>query len=73
MSLKAILDNAVMPSDVKAPDILYDGNRLFIKGIDVSDICVGFRADISGGSVNTVTVTFSNVDAVIKKVEPRIL
>lgn len=56
-------------TDGTAPlaDIICDGKKLFIKGTDVSDICTEFHAEVRGGAVNKVTITFENVDVVIRK------
>lgn len=59
--------NAGTPPNGKAPDILYDGKRLLIKGTDVSDICTELQAEVRGGEPNKVTVTFTNVNVVIQK------
>lgn len=57
-------------TDGTAPlaDIIYDGRRLLIKGIDVSDICTDLHAEVRGGEPNKITITFENVNVVIQKV-----
>lgn len=62
MDLKQVTDGTAPPAD-----IVYDGERLLIKGTDVSDICTELHAEVRGGAVNKVTVTFENVDVVIQK------
>lgn len=62
MDLKQITDSTALPTD-----ILYDGEKLFIKGTDVSDICTELQAEVRGGEPNKVTLTFSNVDVIVRK------
>lgn len=58
-------------TDGTAPlaDIICDGRRLLIKGIDVSDICTNLHTEVRGGEPNNVTITFENVNIVIQKAQ----
>lgn len=62
MDLKQVTDGTAPPAD-----IVYNGERLLIKGTDVSDICTELHAEVRGGAVNKVTLTFSNVDVIVRK------
>ena len=62
MHLKRVTDGTAPPAD-----IIYDGERLLIKGIDVSDICTNLHTEVRGGEPNKVTITFENVNIVIQK------